>query len=187
MPDSPPSQQLPEEVTEKPIWRPGLPRLSCEQIAQVVEQQKLGATQKELAVAFNVSAQTIAKYIKRALENPAEEIPRNPDDYDSIKVDIVSTNTDLPFRDNFLWAIQTAGHKLRTGQLPKNCPNDSAFFLFRQACDDPKGFLQKFAQIESKNSENKEEKEAQKAGKRSIEEIEEQLQILNDIETELCS
>ncbi|KKK85200.1 hypothetical protein LCGC14_2775680 [marine sediment metagenome] len=91
---------------------------------------------------------------------------------------ITCTNTEQPFRENLAWAIQAAGLLLRTGEKPKECPNDSAFFLYSQACDDPKGFLGRFAQIEGKSVEDKEDNELQKATKRSVAEIEEQLQML---------
>jgi len=80
-------------------------------------------------------------------------------------------------RKNLQWAIKAAGKFLRTKQKPETCPNDAAFFLFMQAIDQPKEFMAKVTQIESKQEEE-EEADIKKSCKRSIEEIEKILEKL---------
>lgn len=82
-------------------------------------------------------------------------------------------------RENLSWAIDTAGKYLRTQERPTSCPNDAAFYLYRQAIEEPKDFLGKFTQIEAKGSDELEEqRRARKSGRRSIEEINEMLATL---------
>ena len=84
-------------------------------------------------------------------------------------------------RENLNWAITAAGRYLRTGEPPESCPNDAAYYLYRQACDEPKDFLGKFNQIEAKGDGDLEEQRlAKRSGQRSIEEIEEMLELLGD-------
>lgn len=64
--------------------------------------------------------------------------------------DIETLSQDLSLRENAQWAIAAAGEFLRTGQPPKECPNDSAYFMYLQATSNPKEFFAKFSQIESK-------------------------------------
>lgn len=73
-----------------------------------------------------------------------------PPEYDGVKnLDIEQT-----LRDNAQWAIAAAGETSRTGQLPKECPNDQAYFMYLQAKENPKEFFARFAQIESKSKES---------------------------------
>lgn len=82
-------------------------------------------------------------------------------------------------RENLSWAIDAAGRFLRTGEAPTKCPNDAAYYLYRQACDEPKDFLGKFTSVEMKGGDDLEEQRlARKSGKRSIAEIEEMLAVI---------
>lgn len=54
------------------------------------------------------------------------------------------------YRESLRWAIESAGTYLRTGVQPASCPCDAAWYLYRQAVDEPKDFLAKLGQIESK-------------------------------------
>ena len=96
--------------------------------------------------------------------------------------DIQSENVEQTFRENLTWAIDAAGLKLRTGKSPTKCPNDSAFFLYQQAVENPKDFLTKFAQIEGRSGDSDEDKETSRVCKRAIFEIEEQLAALDSEE-----
>ena len=84
-------------------------------------------------------------------------------------------------RRNLAWAIEAAGKFSRTGVEPTIAPNDAAFWLYRQAVDDPKGFLAKYSQAEAKGDDELERKQrARKTGQRAIDEIDEMLAELND-------
>ncbi|KKL10096.1 hypothetical protein LCGC14_2559240 [marine sediment metagenome] len=96
---------------------------------------------------------------------------------------IENEKKDLSFRENLSWAIETAGRFLRTMETPISCPNDEAYFLYRQACEQPKEFLGKFTQVEARTDDGSEEARlAKKSGKRSIDEIEEMLATLGECE-----
>jgi len=83
--------------------------------------------------------------------------------------------------ENLMWAIAAAGKLLRTGDAPETAPNDAAYFLYRQACDDPKEFLGKFTQVDMRSGDDLEEQRlAKKTGERSIDEINEMLQTLTE-------
>lgn len=87
----------------------------------------------------------------------------------------------LSHHENLMWAIATAGKKLRTGDDPEIAPNDAAYFLYRQACDDPKEFLGKFTQVDMRSGDDLEDQRlAKKSGERSIEELNEMLQTLTE-------
>lgn len=92
---------------------------------------------------------------------------------------------DQSHRENLMWAIAAAGKLLRTGDAPETAPNDAAYFLYRQACDDPKEFLGKFTQVDMRSGDDLEEHRlAKKSGQRSIEEINEMLQTLTEGESD---
>jgi AraC-like DNA-binding protein len=74
------------------------------------------------------------------------------------------------YRDNLAWAMQAAGEYLRTQKRPSICPNDSAFFLYHQAIDDPKDFLSKVAAIE-KGVDDSDDREGRASTKRTLNEI----------------
>ncbi len=173
-------------------WKRGTPKLNEEQKEEILQKYKEGAFQKDLAKEFNTTPQTIHKYILRAgilrepgqLPVPAEPTapPRRP--HRAKKV--LCLNIEQTFQENLEWAIQSAGLSLRTEKKPTQCPNDTAYFLYTQACEDPKGFLGRFAQIQGKMVGEKENEELQQEGKRAISEIEEQLQTLDATETLKC-
>ena len=76
------------------------------------------------------------------------------------------------YRENLRWAMNAAGEHVRTGEAPTSCPNNSAFYFYEQARSEPKDFLAKVGQIESKSDgESEAQKNARLAGKRSITEI----------------
>jgi len=92
---------------------------------------------------------------------------------------IVCKKVTQSYRDSLRWAIDAAGTKLRTSVLPAECPNDTAFYLFRQAIEEPKDFMQKVSQMELKvDKEDEIRQNARKDAKRSIEEISDYLEEL---------
>lgn len=94
--------------------------------------------------------------------------------------DIKSEGKEQSHRDNLNWAITAAGEFLRTGKDPATCPNDAAYYLYMQAKDQPKDFLSRFNQIESKSTESEEDRKSKKATRRSIEELESMLDTLDE-------
>ncbi|MCP4899999.1 MAG: hypothetical protein GY906_23775 [bacterium] len=111
--------------------------------------------------------------------NPESHPPVLPDGSSSPEVEC--EGKDLSHRENLKWAINAAGHYLRTGEKPTTAPNDAAYWLYQQAQDEPKDFLAKFNQVESKgDSELDEQRKARSTGKRRIEEIDEMLSILEE-------
>ncbi len=95
--------------------------------------------------------------------------------------DIINEGKEQSHRENLHWAIATAGRYLRTNKEPLIVPNDSAYYMYQQACSDPKDFLGKYNQIEAKgDSEADEQRKSRSAGKRRIEEIDEMLSMLEN-------
>jgi len=84
-------------------------------------------------------------------------------------------------RENLAWAIDMAGRYLRTGEKPDTTPNDAAYFMYRQAIDDPKEFFAKYTQIQAKpNEEEEADRLARTTGKRAISEIDQMLDVLEE-------
>lgn len=91
---------------------------------------------------------------------------------------------ELSHRENLAWAIEMAGEFLRTKREPISCPNNAAYYLYRQARAEPKDFLSKFNQIEAKGFDDLEDRRlARKGGERSIAEIDFILSMLDQPET----
>lgn len=94
--------------------------------------------------------------------------------------DIECEGREQSHRENLAWAINAAGKNLSENEKPKTCPNWTAYYLYRQAIEEPKDFLAKYTQIEAKGSDELEEqRRARKSGKRSIEEINEMLAVIS--------
>jgi hypothetical protein len=106
----------------------------------------------------------IALYDPDPESNPniVHSVPQNP------QTTVRCEDKDLTFRENLVWAQGAAGSFFRTGQHPVTCPNDGAYFLYRQAIEDPKTFLQRLGQIEGKNDGDENET---KAHRKSIEDL----------------
>lgn len=96
--------------------------------------------------------------------------------------DMVCENAPQSYRENIRWAMDAAGAKIRLGAHPATCPNDQAFYLYRQAIEEPKDFLAKMNQLELKtDNEEKNRQNLRSNSKRSIEEIK---SYLEELETE---
>lgn len=103
----------------------------------------------------------------------------------AIAKNIENEGRELSHYDNLVWAIDTAGRTLRTGEEPTSCPNDAAYYLYRQACDDPKDFFGKFTQVDIRGGDEPEQQRlAKKSGERSIEDINVMLKSLVETERE---
>ena len=183
--------ETPEPKKRKP--NTGLRIFTPERLAKMIGRYESGASQKELARDFETTVATISKYVKKAgvhrpnktpedkRKEPGACKPSNKFPGPHIQQKVVSEGKKQTFRKDLAWAIQAAGLFLRTREAPFICPNDSAFFLYQQACDNPKDFMAKFAQIESRAENSKDSSKADKAAKLAISDIEEQLKALDDI------
>jgi len=89
-----------------------------------------------------------------------------------------SDNKKQSYRENLAWAMASAGEFMRTGETPAACPNDSAWYLYIQACKSPKDFCQRVAQVESKGSEENAGEVA--SARRSISELDAMLEELEE-------
>lgn len=108
-------------------------------------------------------------------------VPKSKSDTESSSIH--SDNVKQSYRENLRWAISAAGKQKRTGEDPETCPNDAAYYLFRQAKDDPKDFLSKIGQVESKSTSQDEiSEDERRQATRSINEIDEMLETLNEEE-----
>lgn len=92
---------------------------------------------------------------------------------------VTSQNVEQSHRENLRWAIDAAGTTLRTGMVPTSCPNDAAYYLYRQAIEEPRDFLSRFNQVEGKeDGDASAQRSIQKSGKRAVAEIEAMLDSL---------
>ncbi len=95
------------------------------------------------------------------------------------KAEIACEDKEQTHRENLTWAIEAAGKFLRTGKAPSAAPNNAAYFLFQQACDEPKDFLSRFTQVDMKAGDTGEEAALMmRTSDRSIKEIDEMLDTL---------
>ncbi len=177
--------------------------LNPEQIAEMGKARLDGATYASLAAKYSVTVSTATKHIKRWIaaqgitkpEVLALPLPDKPafvagppppplnEKFDPLKTQhvnspIQSENRDQSYRDNLLWACEAAGQKIRTGNRPNSCPNDKAFFLYQLACENPKDFMTKFSQVETKEKDDADDKAKKKSTQFLLEEIESQLEAL---------
>lgn len=97
------------------------------------------------------------------------------------EVGTICLNIKQTYRENLRWALNAAGEEQRSRVKPVECPNNSAWYLYIQAIQDPKDFLQKLGQVESKVLESELELEdGKRYSKRSIIELDEQLATLEE-------
>lgn len=90
-------------------------------------------------------------------------------------------NKDLSLKENLTWAIEAAGELLRTGAIPTVCPNNSAFFLYEQACGQSKDFLAKFLSVAVRTISGDEDSDLKKDTRQSLSTIQD---LLDEIEVE---
>lgn len=89
---------------------------------------------------------------------------------------------ETPYREQLRWALQTAGEFASHEKEPATCPCWGAYYLYIQARENPKEFMAKLGQAESKVDADAERSAGtKKSSKRSVEEINEMLdELLND-------
>jgi hypothetical protein len=99
--------------------------------------------------------------------------------------DIVCENKELSYRECLRWAIAAAGLHLRTGDDPLVIPCDQAYYLYQQAIGEPKDFLAKLGQIESKeDAEASLERATRKAIEHEADAIDKMLQEIEEYESQ---
>lgn len=143
-------------------------------------QEGAGYTQDQAVVRASKEFPCLTRLFR---EYDVSELDPNPDSHPQIQhfgqapqSPVEIEGREQSYRENLRWAIEAAGEYLRTGQPPLLCPNNSAFYLYRQAIEEPKDFLGRVGQIESKgDGELEEQRLARKAGNRTIAEIDEML------------
>jgi hypothetical protein len=92
------------------------------------------------------------------------------------EVSVVSEGKDLSYRESLRWAIDAAGAFLRTEIGPVSCPCDAAWYLYRQAIEEPKDFLGKLGQMEAKGDmESADKRNARKQVQKSLSEMDRML------------
>jgi hypothetical protein len=111
--------------------------------------------------------------------DPAEAISNQSGKAGAVKV--VSRDVELSYRECLRWASQAAGAKLRAGTEPIECPNDTCFYLYRMAIENPKDFMGKMAQVETKIDKDEEVRQNKRMeARRSVAEIQSYLDTLEE-------
>jgi len=171
------------------LWRQesGVVKKSYDKWKQAVEELKKngGYTQQQAIVQVSKDFPCLRRLFK---EYNVSDFDPNPDSHPTVENwgqksvdDIECEGKKQSHRQNLMWAIEAAGKYLRTDITPSKAPNDAAYYLYRQAIEEPKDFLGKFTQIESRaDDEGERQRRSREKGQRSISEIEEMLAELDN-------
>ncbi|MFZ5830561.1 MAG: hypothetical protein ACOY3P_10755 [Planctomycetota bacterium] len=141
-----------------PDERPKLPnnaKLTIAEREEMVRRFAAGESLRQLAEAYSVSVAAVRKHVNRRMTS----------------LRVLCDNQVLSYQENVRWALKAAGEFIRTGQRPKRCPNDSAWFLYVRAVEDPKEFMAKVAQLELRADDDAAQRETKRHAEASIEEI----------------
>lgn len=167
---------------DKPTYNAWLSRV------EFLQSDDGGGYSKNQAVVRASKEYTCLKQLFR--EYDLKDFDPNPDSHpdvvhqSAIKPDgtlngVINENKAQTYKQNIQWALEAAGRERRTQEKPISCPNDSAYYLYVQAITDPKEFMSRLGQVESKSlGETQEQKDLKRSGKRSIKELEQMLQEL---------
>lgn len=159
---------------EKKTWEKWEARIEELRQDGLPEKQALVQASKDFPHLHHLFIQyPVSEYDPDPESHPHILMHGNPSHVDGIE----NEEKEQSFRENLNWAVEAAGNFLRTNEPPTSTPNDKAYFLYRQACDNPKEFLGKVTQVEARENDEP-EGEQEKSGKRSIREIEEMLNTL---------
>ena len=123
------------------------------------EQFALGDSIEQIAEAFGVKLATVQKVCSNAVSNKGS-------------ISVTSENKQQSYRENLQWAMNAAGEYLRSKKRPTSCPNNSSYFLYTQALEEPKDFMAKVGQIESKSDGGDDDRESKKSSRKTLVEIE---------------
>ncbi|MFA5186688.1 MAG: hypothetical protein WC551_09450 [Patescibacteria group bacterium] len=154
-----------------------------DRVASLESSDGAGMTHNEALVRASKEYPCLTRLFR---EYDVSEFDPNPDSHPQIKhfghqpkITATSEGKEQSYRENLRWAIESAGTYLRTGKHPETCPNDAAWYLYRQAIEEPKDFLGRVGQVESKgDSEAEQQRIDRKSGQRSLAELNEMLDIL---------
>lgn len=121
---------------------------------------------------------------------PVNEFDPDPDSHphihmhgEEIKMDgIECDGQELTHAENLVWAMNAAGNFFRTKEPPEKCPNNSAYFLYRQAIDDGDKFMAKYQQMMLDKAKKPEDESIKRGAQKSIAEISSMLETLGEEE-----
>jgi hypothetical protein len=145
--------------------------------ARVAELQENSGLNKSEAVVraskeYACLNQLFREYNVRRYDPNPESHPRIKHYGDVEEHDVECEGIVQTYRESLRWAIAAAGAFSRTGEKPPTCPCDTAWYLYEQAVSDPKDFLARVGQVESKgDAEDAAKRSANAAGTRSMAEI----------------
>ena len=113
------------------------------------------------------------------LQYPVNDFDPDPDSHPNIHMHGEETPMDgiecedheQTHAQNLQWAMNAAGIHHRTHEPPKKCPNNTAYFLFRQAIDDGDKFMAKYQQMMLDKVKNPGDESFKRGSQNSIEEI----------------
>lgn len=126
-------------------------------------------------------------------EYDIKHLDREPDSHPDILFfgeekktrEIVCLDQEMSYRDALRWAASAAGMHLRTGSDVYECPNDTAYYLYLVALNDPKDFMTKMGTVENReDAEDMLERSTRKHTERSVSEID---KWLNEIDGKVNS
>jgi len=123
-----------------------------------------GDTITEIARDLGLTETTVRKHCSQGCQNNSNRVE--------------SEGKQQTYRENLAWALNAAGEYMRTKARQKTCPNDSAWFLYCAALEEPKDFLAKVSAVE-KSADDTEGKEFKRSTRKSLEEIERFLEDLD--------
>jgi len=150
-----------------------MPVMSKLQRAKMAKEYASGSSLAELSRAYGVSDDTVRAHC----------YPKKPTAKEFTPNRVESEGRKQTYRENINWALGAAGEYLRTKARPKMCPNDSAWFLYCCAIEEPKDFLAKVSAVE-KSAEEVGGSEIKKSTRKSLVEIETFLEMLDGEEEE---
>ncbi len=171
------------------LWREGKTRkLLYEQWeTRILELKQGGMSDKQAIVMASKDFHCLHPLF---LQYPVNEFDPDPDSHPDIHMHgeeapmdgIECEEHEQTHAQNLQWAINAAGIHHRTHEPPKKCPNNSAYFLYRQAIDDGDKFMAKYQQMmldKSKNL-NPGDELIKRGAQRSIKEIGSMLDTLGE-------
>lgn len=179
------------QSARKLLWRQvnsGRKLLYNQWEARVAECKKEGMSDKQAIVQASKDFSCLYPLF---LEYPVNEFDPDPDSHphihmhgEEIKLDgIECTGQELTHAENLIWAMNAAGDFLRTREPVTECPNNSAYFLYRQAIDDGDKFMAKYQQMAMDKTKNPEDESLKRGTQKSIAEIGQMLDTLEGEET----
>ena len=122
---------------------------------------------------------------KLMMEYDFSALGLNDDKLQEAAPKVICEEKEQSYREDLKWAKMAAGRYLRTKVKPIICPNDSAWYLYSQALSDPRDFLTRVGQIESKaNVEDESVVSNTRFATKSLEDIDDMLSTLEEYEQE---